>query len=213
MVEKLRPQEHQNGMPRRPRVVVPGVAHHITQRGNNRQTVFHTPQDRSTYLSLLSRYGALHGVEILAYCLMPNHVHLVLVPEGLLSMASTLRQTHSDYALRMNRLLSQTGHFWESRYFSCPLDRRHFSNAIRYVELNPVRAGLVAAPQDWPWSSAREHSQGPRCELRADDTAGWDALRRATQHGEPLGSAEFVLDLEERFQRHLLVGARGRPKQ
>ena len=224
-------------MPRRPRVVVPGIAHHITQRGNNRQPVFDTSEDRALYLDLLSRHAVRHGAHILAYCLMTNHVHLVMVPDGPHSLARTLRQAHSEYALAVNRMQGRSGHLWQCRFFSCPLDRSHLENAIRYVDLNPVRAGLVEVAQAWSWSSARAHTDavlrdevlacgwreylphgwnfGRWKEMLATsaDAASCDAIRRATQNGEPLGPRDFVVQLERRLNRRLKVGARGRPKK
>ncbi len=222
-------------MPRRPRAVVPGVAHHITQRGNNRQPVFFSPDDRRLYLALLARHAPRCGARILAYCLMSNHVHLVAVPERESSLAAALGRTHSEYALALNRVEGRTGHVWQNRFFSCPLDRDHLLQAVRYVDANPVRAGLVRAAWDWPWSSARAHAMesavdGVLCsdwteafgrwdhrewrELLMDGDPGldWETVRRATRTGEPMGSRDFVAQLERRAGRRLRVLARGRPR-
>ena len=222
-------------MPRRARVVIPGVAHHITQRGNNRQPVFRTPDDYRLYLDLLRRHARRHRAQLLAYCLMPNHVHLIAVPERPDSLALTLGRAHSEYALAWNRAAFRSGHLWQNRFFSCAMQESHAVRAVRYVELNPVRAALVSAPWDWPWSSARAHvADGPDPLLDsqwAEYFGGWnfaewqdilsagmpdadlEAVRRAARTGEPLGSREFVLNLERRTGTRLRVLDRGRPRQ
>ncbi len=223
-------------MPRRPRFIVPGIAHHITQRGNNRQQVFRTDEDRCLYLDLLVRHAGRNGITILAYCLMTNHVHMVAVPERADSLAHALGWTHSEYAQEWNRAEARTGHLWQGRFYSCPLDRTHLENVIRYVELNPVRAGLVELPWEWRWSSARAHvMERARDPVLTADLVGdggpWDrrrwkeallarvseddceAVRRAVRTGEPLGSKEFVAGLEQQAGRRLCVLPRGRPKK
>ena len=145
-------------MPRRPRIIIPGIAHHVTQRGNNRQQVFYSDDQRRFYLHLLTRHATRYRVRILGYCLMTNHVHLVVVPECQNSLARTFGTMHAEYALALNQAAERTGHLWQNRFFSCPLDVWHLENAMRYVELNPVRAGLAVMPWDWPWSSARAHT-------------------------------------------------------
>jgi putative transposase len=225
-------------MPRRARIVFPGVAHHITQRGNNRQPVFRSLGDRHAYLDLLSRYAVRHGARILGYCLMTNHVHLVAAPERADSLARTLSRVHSEYAAVWNRSEQRTGHLWENRFFSCPLDQAHVLAALRYVDENPTRAGLVKRAGDWPWSSARAHCvEGARDTvlsclwtecldgwnynewndiLHGSDAAVvsvWDAMRRATLTGEPFGSEEFLAGLERQAGRRLRVLSRGRPRK
>ena len=223
-------------MPRRPRVIIPGVPHHLTQRGNNRQPVFHGPGDCRRYLDLLSLLAPRYGTRILGYCLMPNHVHLIAVPEQERSLARTLGRVHSEYALALNRERDCCGHVWQSRFFSCPMDGRHLLTAMSYVDLNPVRANLATAAWEWPWSSARAHTKDSAMDAVLDyrwaghfggwDFAEWreilaarmsegesDAVRRATRTGEPLGSPEFVSGLERRTGRRLRVWARGRPKR
>jgi len=223
-------------MPRRPRVVFPGVAHHVTQRGNNREAVFHSSDDRRFYLDTLARHAAHNGARILGYCLMTNHVHLIAVPERADSLARTLGNTHSEYALALNRGHGRSGHVWQNRFFSCPLDESHCWSALRYVEMNPVRAGLASAPSGWPWSSARAHTVertlDPVLDCRwVEYFGGWDygewreilsagvasgesdSIRRATYVGEPLGSREFVEALERQAGRRLRVLSRGRPQK
>jgi putative transposase len=223
-------------MPRRPRVIVPGVAHHVTQRGNNREPVFHSPDERRFYLDLLRQHAAHYGAQVLGYCLMTNHVHLVAVPARENSLARTLGCTHSAYALALNRTQGRSGHLWQNRFFSCLLDESHLLRALRYVELNPVRAGLASEPWGWPWSSARAHAMDrvpdpvldrhwveyfgrwDYGEWREILTAGipdgeCDSVRRATHTGEPLGTREFVASLERQAGRRLRVLARGRPQK
>jgi putative transposase len=125
-------------MPRVARVVIPGVPHHVTQRGNNRQDVFYTDDDRRHYLRLLGEQSH----RVLGYCLITNHVHLVVVPEHENSLARAIGRTHYLYTLYINRMHSRSGHLWQNRFFSCGLDEKHAYCALRYVELNPVRARI-----------------------------------------------------------------------
>ena len=222
-------------MPRRPRVVFPGVAHHVTQRGNDHQAVFHSPGDRRLYLELLRHHTVRSGVRVLGYCLMTNHIHLAAVPERENSLAHCMARVHSEYALAVNRAEGRCGHLWQNRFFSCPLDERHLITALLYIDLNPVRAGAAATPWDWPWSSARAHA----VELATDAVLDRDwaaycrfwnfrewqdlllagmpdgesaSVREATRTGEPLGSPEFVVGLERQVGRRLRLHPRGRPK-
>ncbi len=223
-------------MPRRARSVFPGIAHHVTQRGNNRQRVFFSDSDYERYLRLLTTHCGRCGVAITAYCLMPNHVHLIAVPEHQDSLSKAMGRTHSEYALAFNLSEGRSGHLWQNRFFSCPLDRDHLARTLLYVELNPVRAGLVDEASRWAWSSAsprpwrgrfdslsglggrREfpHRAPPEgTERLASGLSGedLDRIRRSTRVGEPLGSTKFILDLERRAGRGLKVRERGRPRK
>lgn len=217
-------------MPRQNRVVFPGIPHHVTQRGNHRERVFFENGDAEFYLSLLSAYSRIWQVTISAYCLMPNHVHLVLVPTDADGIHRTLKAVHSQYAQRINRMRGSTGHLWQGRYRSSSLDANHFLNAVRYVERNPVEAGLVDRAEDYPWSSAAAH-----CGLREDrileskqrssvlsgitDWSAWLArevpeeyravLKRNELRNLPCGSDEFVDGLEKSIGRQLRFRARG----
>lgn len=144
-------------MARFPRVVSPGVPHHVTQRGNARRLVFETDTDRLIYLELLNTYSQLHRLDLLGYCLMSNHVHLVASPCQPDSLAQTLRHTHGRYAAYWNARQGTSGHVWQGRYYSCPLDTEHLWAALRYTERNPVRAGMVSTPELYRWSSAGLH--------------------------------------------------------
>ena len=142
-------------MPRIARIVVPGVPHHVTQRGNRRQPTFFGDGDFARYVELLADACSDAQVEVLAWCLMPNHVHLVLVPATSAGLAGAFKAAHQRYTWVINRRNGWQGHLWQSRFYSCPLDGAHAISAIRYVELNPVRARLVATPEQWRWSSVR----------------------------------------------------------
>jgi putative transposase len=196
----------------------------VTQRGNNRQAVFTSDADRRFYLDTLREKCAVHGVSLLGYCLMSNHVHLIAVPKSPDSLARALGRAHGVYAQRFNRLRRSSGHLWQNRFYSCALGPSHLLSALAYVDLNPVRARIVERASDYAWSSARAHIEG----LGSDpllDTWAWselglddepfdpaalanqeeigDALLRATQSGLPLGNADFIDKMERRFERAL----------
>jgi putative transposase len=144
-------------MPRRARIAIPGLPHHVTHRGNRRGETFLSDGDRETYLRRLLRAGEHLGLELWAYCLMTNHVHLVVRPVRPDSLARTIRDVHGQHARALNRTQGWVGHLWANRYYSTPLGPEHLWAAVRYVECNPVRAGLVGVAEDYPWSSARAH--------------------------------------------------------
>ena len=225
-------------MARLPRVVVAEVPHHITQRGNARQTILATDADRLAYLELLRHYAGLHELSLLGYCLMSNHVHLVAIPRAVESLAQTLKYAHGRYASYWNACHASSGHVWQGRFYSCPLDESHVWEALRYTELNPVRAGMVTAAEQWPWSSAGAHaglaqagvSQDPLlamelwrtrwtvsewCEYLAAGASPTvvASLRRATHTGRPLGAEGFVTALEKTTLRLLAPQKRGRHRR
>jgi putative transposase len=217
-------------MPRIARVVFPGVPHHVTQRGNRQGDVFWTDEDRRRYLLLLQEYAAMHALEVWAWCLMTNHVHFVAVPGRGDSLARTFKPVDMRYSQYVNRTQHLTGHLWQGRPFSCPLDDVHLWAAVRYVERNPVRAALVQRAEAYPWSSAAAH-----CGRRVDpllagnlqkrgvveDWASWLAepdneeilglLRRRTRTGRPAGDGAFVSRLEALAGRILNAKPVGRP--
>jgi putative transposase len=196
-------------MARIARVVVPDCWHHVTQRGNGRQTVFYRDEDCALYLKLLVQHCRRASVAITGYCLMGNHVHLIAVPASSTGLARALGRAHNDYARWLNVARGETGHVWQNRFYSCPMDERHQWEALRYIELNPVRAGLVAAPGEWRWSSAAAHLAGRdasgilematwigqwnpqvwRDVLRegVDDGVLLERIRAATRTGRPFG--------------------------
>ena len=221
-------------MPRIPRIVADGLPHHVTQRGNARQQVFHSAEDYALYKDLLWRYASRSGVALWAYCLMPNHIHLICVPENKHSLAAALGRTHADYARHFNISARSCGHVWQARYFSCPLEGAHLWQAMAYVERNPVRAGLVTEASDYRWSSVAAHT-GLATEAMLDlshwqaeyDANRWaqalntsveeeclaERIRQATLRGRPLGGEAFVQSLENNTGRRLHPNPPGRPRK
>jgi len=216
------------------RVVVPGLPHHVTQRGNNRQAVFVDDDDRRLYVSLLRERATDARLRILAYCLMPNHVHLIVVPEAHDSLAKAMGRTHLHFTQWFNHRHAASGHLWQNRFYSCPLDEAHGDRAFLYVEHNPVRAKLVRYPWDYAWSSAEAHlthvDQNGLLDLdwwqERWDPVTWRELllgalgdedlgriRRCTAGGRPFGSAEFVERLEATLGRSLHAAPVGRPRR
>ncbi len=206
----------------------------MTQRGNNRAAVFVNDEDRAVYIALLAEKSRAVGLRVVAYCLMDNHIHLVVVPQSEASLPACMARTHQAYALRFNDNHGRSGHLWQARYHSCPLDRSHLDNALSYVEQNPVKAGLVDRPWDYPWSSARAHvgmdDGDPILDLgwweRHWDPVAWrrvleedmdqgveSLLRSHTTTGRPIGSEEFVRDLEVTLGRPLARRSPGRPRK
>ena len=141
-------------MPRVARIVVPGIPHHVTPRGNNRQQVFFCDSDRELYLRLLREHAGRFGVEVVGWCPMTNHMHLVAIPAGKDSLAKAVGRTDYRYTQTLNRARGGTGQLWQNRFFSCPLDEGHTWQALCYVDRNPVRAGLVREARRYYWSSA-----------------------------------------------------------
>ena len=222
-------------MPRLARSVCAQVPHHITQRGNRREQVFFTDEDRQAYLGWLKEYAEKHEVDILAYCLMTNHIHLVAVPRTEDGLQQTLKPLHMRYAQRINRTRGWKGHLWQGRFFSSALDEAYLWAAIRYVERNPVRARMVRKAENYRWSSAAAH-----CGLMHDDvlttTSSWrkqfeaigdwsawlaqgdepqelEVLRRNADKGLPCGSEKFIRKLERLTGRALQYRPQGRPRK
>jgi putative transposase len=215
-------------MPRLARVVIPEVPHHVVQRGNRRQRTFFSDADFKFYLSLLRHWSGQTGVKVWAYCLMPNHVHLILVPGHSSALATCMAETHRRYTASVNQREGWSGYLWQGRFSSTPMDERHAIAAARYLAFNPVRARLVARPEDWPYSSARAHLGLTDDGLTKPDGFGapdWIGLLRSdarlelarrlqlyTRTGRPLGSEQFVTAMEARAGRVLRPRKRG-PKQ
>jgi putative transposase len=167
-------------MARLARVVASEVPHHITQRGNARRVVFESASDRIVYLTLLRQSCIQDELSLLGYCLMSNHVHLIAVPRRPEAMAIALRHTHGRYAAYLNARYGASGHVWQGRYYSCPLDRNHLWMALRYTECNPVRAGMISKPQEYEWSSARAHCGGAN-RFGMLDSGLWQTAWNATE--------------------------------
>ena len=221
-------------MPRRSRVVIAGCAHHVTQRGNNLQDVFFADDDRRVFLALLAEAAERFELAVDGYCLMTNHVHLVVTPRREASLADALKRTNQLYAQYVNRLHGRSGHLWQDRFFSCPLDEVHFWRALVYIERNPVRARLCRKAWRWPWSSAGAHC-GEKDRTGLLDLAGWGKrmdtqrwrnlltaaddekqlarLRLCTSRGRPLGSDSFISKLERVLGRRLRPLPVGRPNK
>jgi putative transposase len=142
-------------MARLARLVVPDLPYHVTQRGNGRQQTFFSDEDYAFYRDCLGAHCRAAGVEVWAWCLMPDHVHLILVPSDTDGLRRALAPAHRRYAGHIHARLQRTGHFWQGRYGAVAMDEEHLAAAVRYVSLNPVRAGLVEKAQDWPWASTR----------------------------------------------------------
>ncbi len=195
-------------MPRSARIVIPDVAHHVTQRGNRQQAVFFSDEDYRAYLEILAIALRKHGTRCLAYCLMPNHVHLMLVPSSADGLRATLSSTHTAYAQRINRAQNASGHLFQGRFASYPMDDAHMMVAARYIENNPVKARIASLAEEWPWSSAQAHISG-RSDGLTDVAAlgghikNWrnmlthgleaaDQVDVALQSGRPLANAEWL---------------------
>jgi len=218
-------------MPRIARIIATGYPHHITQRGNNRSTVFFDDEDRQTYLKLLSGYAQKHHMQIWAYCLMSNHIHLLAVPDTETALSRGIGLTNQVYTQYLNRKLNQSGRIWQNRFFSCVVENDQYLWAVaRYIEQNPIKAGLAASAEIYRWSSAKTHMTGTNDKLlgaalwlspqersayvefvRAQDEETNNAIRRATRTGRPFGTASFVDMLEFRLNQSLKPRKAGRP--
>ena len=201
-------------MARLARVVVPGVPHHVTQRGNRRQATFFSEADYQAYLELMAEWCGRCGVTVWAYCLMPNHVHLIVEPDSEEGLRRGIGEAHRRYSRRINFREGWRGHLWQGRFASFPMDERYLMLAARYVELNPVRARLCRLPWQWRWSSAAAHVGGRNDGLvdvaplltRVEDwrkylAAGLNGdelalLRQHERTGRPLGGTAFLKRLE-----------------
>ena len=214
-------------MARLARVVIPGHPHHVTQRGNGRARTFFGDDDYALYRDLLAANCKASGVEVWAWCLMPNHVHLILVPSDADGLRRALARVHRSYAGTIQARRKRTGHFWQGRFGSVAMDEEHLAAALRYVSLNPVRARLVQRAQDWRWSSTRAHLRGKDDGLTAlapirdrfpafadllatePETELFDALRSAESIGRPLGDNRFLARVERQTGRVLKPAKRG----
>ncbi len=214
------------------RIVLPHYAHHIRERGVRKEPVFHDDCDYLVYVRVLKKGCSEHRVEIWAYCLMTNHVHLVAVPENETSISRALHDAHTEYSKYFNAKYGFTGHLWEKRPEMCAMGYAHLRNAVRYVERNPVRADMVARAEDYLWSSAAAH-----CGLRDDillsgecpllpEIANWPdwlkidqteeertTIREYTASGRVWCAPEMLKQLEAITGRRLTHRKRGRPRK
>ena len=214
-------------MARIARVVVPGVPHHITQRGNRKQKVFFSDADYQHYMSLVAEGCKKAGADVWAYCLMPNHVHLIVVPPEKDSLRAAIADAHRRYARTLNAREELTGHLWQDRFASFPMDEKYTIAAARCIEMNPVAANVVKRPEDYRWSSAKAHLNGKddtlvRVRPLLDIVPGWkDLLAGAVEEkemkaftlhettGRPLGNMDFMKRMEKESGRKLIPGKRG----
>ena len=220
-------------MPRIARIVAVDVPHHVTQRGNHRASIFFSDQDRYLYLELLATHFAHQRIDLIGYCLMTNHVHLLVIPRRPESLALGIGRAHQEYSRWLQIRRRQTGHLFQNRFHSSPLDHAHTWQALLYTELNPVRAEMAHRAVDYPWSSARAHAGlGPfpewlspapwaNCytseqwaeilEVGFRDHGQLERFRHALASGRPVGSDVFIEELEARLGRTLRPSKGGRP--
>ena len=217
-------------MPRVARIVVPGLPHHVTQRGNRREAIFFEAGDHEIYCDLLAEQTSKARVEVWAYCLMPNHVHLILTPTDADGMGRAVGEAHRRYTNFINARGRWTGHLFQSRFASVAMDYTHLMRAVRYVSLNPVRARLATRAEDWKWSSVRAHMAGQDDGLVAvravldrapnfmdllqpNAPEDFTDLRNSEGTGRPLGAEDFVIGLEQVLGRKIARRAPGRKPQ
>jgi len=218
-------------MARIARVVAAKYPHHITQRGNRRQDTFFCADDYRYYIETMSEWCEKCGVEIWAYCLMPNHVHLIAVPETEEGLRQAIGETHRRYTRQINFREKWKGHLWQGRFSSFVMDEQYLLAAARYIELNPVKAKLVKKPGQYKWSSAIAHLTAKDNELvRVKPLLklidNWDEflssgytkedeflMHRHEQTGRPLGSINFIKHLENKLGRILVPRKGGRPRK
>lgn len=213
------------------RIIYPGMPHHIVHRGNRHEKVFFNNIDRKRYLSLLAEACKRYMVEVWSWCLMTNHLHLLLSPADLIGLAKVMQCVAHNYALKINKQHNWAGRLWEVRYYSCVVHKDSYLWTVSgYIETNPVRAGLVAEPEQWEWSSARAHFlEKPDKYLKLkewldnDEREAYkryvyeylkqeniDKIQRTTNTGRPLGTDDFITELEKRLGRELRPKKAGR---
>jgi putative transposase len=216
-------------MPRISRIVAPGIPHHVTQRGNRKMETFFRDEDYQAYLSLMAEWCRKCNVAIWSYCLMPNHIHLIAVPETEEGLRLAIGEAHRRYSSMINRRQKWTGHLWQGRFSSFPMDETYLLAAVKYVEMNPVRARLTPDAYAWPWSSARSHAAGqddllvkvaPLLEMVGEwqqfladaDEDDANKIRGHERTGRALGGDSFLDSLECALQRTLKPRKAGRKK-
>ncbi len=207
-------------MARIARVIATGFPHHITQRGNRCQQTFFCDDDYLTYIELMTQWCHKYHVEIWAWCLMPNHVHLIAVPHTKEGLARAIGETHRRYTRRINFREKWRGHLWQERFASFPMDEQYLLATARYVEMNPVAARIVENPEDYRWSSVHAHLVGEDDELTKvapllELVPDWRSFLKLTpsdevellhlheRTGRPLGKGNFIDKLEIELGRML----------
>ena len=217
-------------MARLPRLVIPGYPHHVTQRGNRRAQTFFEDSDYLLYRDLLAEAARKADAEIWAYCLMPNHVHIIIVPSDEDGLRRTFADAHRRYTGYVNARMRVTGHLWQGRFGSVVMDEEHLAHAVRYVSLNPVRAKLVKRAVNWPWSSVAAHLAGQddglvkvrpvlkrygdfSAFLGQEEDEVYKQLRQSETTGRPLGNETWIAKLEKLTGRSLKPQKRGPKKK
>lgn len=218
-------------MARISRVVAPGYPHHVTQRGVRSLPIFSTDQNRRMYLDMLAEQLDRFSVEVLAWCLMTNHTHLIVVPTDSTDLARAIGEAHRRYTRRKNLAEDVRGYLFQGRFSSCALDESHLLAAARYIELNPVHAGMVAKAEEYSWSSAQFHlgrlAADPLVKdrsllglvrdwagyLEESDEATHKQLLKSIRSGRPAGSDCFVKLIEDLTGRDLRLRTPGRPRK
>ena len=219
-------------MARLARLVIPGAPHHVTQRGNGRGQTFFDDEDYALYRDLLGEAAHKAAAEVWSYCLMPNHVHIIITPSDEDGLRRTFADAHRRYTGYINARRRVTGHLWQGRFGSVVMDEEHLAHAVRYVALNPVGAGLVSRAQDWTWSSTMALVAGHDDKLLmaapvlerygdfstflsdgGDDISVITALRQSETTGRPLGSERWIVELEQQTSRKLRPQKRGPKKK
>lgn len=221
-------------MARKARIVVENMPHHVMQRGNYGQDVFFDDEDYQIYLKWMNEYADKYCLQVLGYCLLPNHIHFIVVPEKKSSMSRVFNIVNMKYSQYINKKMGESGHLWQGRYYSCVMDDLYVSVALKYIEQNPVRLKLVDEPWEWSWSSCAYHSgfDSPTIAIRGIEEITkmpedvWkrylggreraslvENFVKFSIQGRPLGSAAFISDLEKKLSRSLKVAPRGRPRK
>lgn len=224
-------------MPRRPRSYIPGFPYHIVQRGNNREACFIEPENYERYLKLWCEVSRRYSVAVHAYCLMTNHIHFLATPAHATSLSNTLKVVGSRYAQYINKQYGRTGTLWEGRHrASLVQSERYLLACMRYIELNPVRAGMIARPEEYRWSSYGANAWSDaswlephdeytrlggttekRCyayrELFSTHLGDKDLhlIRKAAHYCQPVGDDRFRRKIEEQYRIKLGYMRRGRP--
>jgi putative transposase len=214
-------------MPRNPRASRGGYCYHVLNRGNARRTIFHKDGDFAAFVQLLRQAGERIPVRLLAYCLMPNHFHLVLWPRHDGDLSDYMRWLLTAHVRRYHQHYHSSGHVYQGRFRSFPVQEDdHLLTVLRYVERNPVRAGLAARAQDWPWSSAAPTRPGSptRDDGPLPRPPGWldhvnaaqteaevAALRECVRRRRPCGDAGWVERVAGQLGLESSLRPRGRP--
>ena len=217
-------------MPRIARIIAPGIPHHVTQRGNRRMETFFCDEDYQVYLALMAEWRRKFNVSVWCYCLMPNHIHLIAVPETEEGLRMAIGEAHRRYSVMINRRQKWTGHLWQGRFSSFPMDEAYLLAAAKYFEMNPVRANLTPDPYAWKWSSAKAHADGTednlakvspllqivgdwKLFLRDIDEEDANKIRGHERTGRALGSDSFLESLELSLMRTVKQRKAGRKKK